>query len=102
MRTPKNQKENQRKQDADNGIDVIIVVDDRGGGEEESSSGHPTILYLPPPWQWDNDYEIKMEGCKFANKTYQAERAAPSTCNEVHLLRPVVSNGHRGWDGGYG
>jgi hypothetical protein len=99
---PKNQKENQRKQDADDGLDVVIVVNNRGGGEEESSSGRPTILYLPLPWQWDDDYEVETEGCEFANKTYQAERAVPSTCNEVHSLRPVGGDGHQGWDGGYG
>ena len=63
-------------------------------------SGRPTILYSPPPWQWDDEYKVKTEGDEFANGTYQAERAAPSMCNEMHLLRPVDSDGHRGWDGG--
>jgi hypothetical protein len=65
-------------------------------------SGHPTILYLPPLWQWDDNYKVEMEGCKFADGMYQAKCIAPSMCNKVHLLRPVGSNGHRGWDGGYG
>ncbi len=65
-------------------------------------SAHPPILYSPPLWQWDDNYEVETEGCKFADGTYQAKRPTPSTCNKAHSLRPVGGNGHRGWDKGYG
>ena len=115
---PRTRRRRRRRRDAD---------DARGGGTSEQHANHRDIEEAalsstrppppPPPLPWPpgDDYDwvdlihkVETEECTFADRTYQAARSAPSTCNDVHSMAfqfgggPADDGGGGGGGGGGG